>query len=120
MPLSVTFRSLIHFYSPDHEVCDGVLLDDSELERLASWMCSRRCPSWGYPEEKRKRAEKQAAGRGYCDACEDMAGFLLAECLYINMSLPDQLVFTADGMEWRPRSADIPHNRICLPIDEPR
>jgi hypothetical protein len=69
---------------------------------------------------KLKRAEKQAARLEYCVECAELAASLLSECPYIDMSRPDQLVFSGEGMEWRPRSVEIPDNKVPVTIDERR
>jgi hypothetical protein len=61
---------LVHFCSHDHEVCDGILLDDAELERLASWLYQRRCQSWSRSVEEQKEADRERTRWGYCHACE--------------------------------------------------
>jgi hypothetical protein len=46
-------RKWVKVYSPKSNVVyEGVLLDDAELERLASWLHEHNCASWIVDEDK--------------------------------------------------------------------
>ena len=81
---------LVHIYDPGNPgVIEGTLLDPTHLKRLAVWLCNRTCRTTLSSAEPR---EQQALNGGYCDNCRDEAGFLLSECPYIDMTMPDKLM----------------------------
>jgi hypothetical protein len=103
-------------------VCECILLDDGELERLATWFHEHECYDkiTECSDKGLRKAKRQAARRGYCDDCRDYAASLLSTCPYLHMSRPDQQVFSDEGMEWRPRSAESPKNKAPVAINERR
>jgi hypothetical protein len=115
-------RRWVKVYDPESNlVSEGVLLDDGELERQSSWLHDRLCISMLEPsDDAEEKAEQQAARQGYCDQCRDFAANLLAECPYLDMSRPDQMVFTDEGMNWQRRPAEIPDHKVPVAIDERR
>lgn len=80
---------LVHIYDPGNPgVIQGTLLDPTHLKRLAVWLCNRTCRTTSAEEAR----EQRARNGGHCDDCRDEAGFLLSECPYIDMTLPDKLM----------------------------
>jgi hypothetical protein len=121
-PNAARVQKWVKVYDPDsHVVYEGVPLDDADLERLASWFHEHACIAMLGPDEGTERkVKKQAARRGYCDECREFAAYLLATCPYLDMSRPDQQVFTDEGMSSQPRSAAIPDNKAPVAINERR
>jgi hypothetical protein len=82
---------IVYVYDPaEPGVVQGTLLDSTQLERLAAWLCSKNCKSLNRAQDELEN-EKQHNG-GYCDECRDEAGFLLSECPYIDMARPDKQI----------------------------
>ena len=79
--MATTFAKVYDFAAV--RVAQGIILDETELNTLATWLCRRSCRHMGEGRE----AQIESNG-GYCDECEHEAGFLLWACPFIDMSRP--------------------------------
>jgi hypothetical protein len=78
-------------------VAQGIILNETELNALATWLCHRSCRD----NLNAQRDSQIKSHGGYCNECEREAGFLLYACPYIDMSRP------ADAApEMQPEEAD--------------
>ena len=72
---------LVPVYDPaTSAVSEAIVLNPKQLSALASWLCDRTCSY----DSRARDAEIEHNG-GYCDDCRDTAGFLMAECPFIDM-----------------------------------
>ena len=72
---------LVPVYDPaTSAVSDAIVLNPKQLSALATWLCDRTCSY-----DSRTRDAEIERNDGYCDDCRDMAGFLIAECPFVDM-----------------------------------
>lgn len=81
-------NTMVKVYNPKLPgVVECTLLNQTELNTLATWLCERACRNFG-GEKRKSQIERNG---GHCDECLNDAGFFLSECPYINMALPRRI-----------------------------